>query len=412
MAVNPPVAPIKLPIAPERYDKVDQERTRHMIEMFIRQLQSAGLVGIDPVTVTQDNKGQTVIGVTGAVGPAGPPGTTGAQGLSVPGRDGEEGMEGPPGPPGAKGASGPAGPPGLDGQDSDETRGPLSMLLGIPTLDQLMGILLAKHGGTGVDASAAANGKLLIGNGTGLQLGDLASADASIIYTKTAGAIDLSVVSVPLSGLPPWVQYAADSPPTTIRAEDDEFNSTTLNAKWTETKTGSPSIDYDTTMRSHYKFRGVANNNNVFVTQAYAPGSVDTQLTARIRWSGDTGNAAAAIWFGDSSGTTLTEAIGARLQNPSTSQVFQLVSRESGVSTNRASVTLGAGFTSFVVHLQRVGTSWTAYFSNDGWNFFKVGSFTKSLTIANILFQFTAGSSADTNDRMGLDWIRRDYQVL
>lgn len=46
-------------------------------------------------------------------------------------------------------------------------------------------------GGTGVDTSAAANGKLLIGNGSGLQLGNI-TGDANITVTNNAGGIALS----------------------------------------------------------------------------------------------------------------------------------------------------------------------------------------------------------------------------
>ena len=501
-----PFSPFKLPLAPDRYDREDQDRTRRMLELVLRQLQALSLVGGTGITVQNPTPGKVVIssqsapavgmpplggegadgdddrfavpgppgasitgpagpqglsipgrdGEEGQEGPPGPPGATGAtgssgatgaqgaQGQSVPGMDGEEGQEGPPGPPGpagaagtsgstgATGATGPQGPPGFDGVSEHEGH---EILMGLPSSVALLsslGLLPTANLGTGSATNAvflrgdqawATPGATSGGTGqTAWTKGDLLYSNNTNSVAKLAVGASTQVLGV-ASGipswvtvaggvLPPWVAYAADTQPSSSHTEDDEFDSSSLNAKWTETKTGSPSIDYDTTMRSHYKFRGVANNNAVIVTQAFAPGAVDTSLTARIRWSGDTGGAAANIWFGDSSGTTLTEGIAARLINPTNSQTFVLVSRDGGVTTNRATVTLGAGFTSFVVHLQRVSNLWSAHFSNDGWNFFRVGTFSKTFTIANIHFQFVAGSTVDAADRMGLDWIRRDYQTL
>jgi len=53
------------------------------------------------------------------------------------------------------------------------------------------GILPVDNGGTGIDASTAANGTLLIGNGTGFTLDSL-TAGSGIIIDNTAGGIEIS----------------------------------------------------------------------------------------------------------------------------------------------------------------------------------------------------------------------------
>ncbi len=53
------------------------------------------------------------------------------------------------------------------------------------------GILPVDNGGTGIDASTAANGTLLIGNGTGFTLDSL-TAGSGIVINNTAGGIEIS----------------------------------------------------------------------------------------------------------------------------------------------------------------------------------------------------------------------------
>jgi len=52
--------------------------------------------------------------------------------------------------------------------------------------------LNVSRGGTGINGSTAANGRLLIGNGTGYTLANLTSSDSSIVITNGAGSINLA----------------------------------------------------------------------------------------------------------------------------------------------------------------------------------------------------------------------------
>ncbi|MFA6183732.1 MAG: hypothetical protein WC682_01365, partial [Parcubacteria group bacterium] len=51
--------------------------------------------------------------------------------------------------------------------------------------------LNVSRGGTGLDGSAATNGQLLIGNGSGYSLGNLTSSDSSLVVTNGSGTIDI-----------------------------------------------------------------------------------------------------------------------------------------------------------------------------------------------------------------------------
>lgn len=58
---------------------------------------------------------------------------------------------------------------------------------------QLTGVLSNAKGGTGLDTSAAANGQLLIGNGTGLSLHNLTSDSGTISYNNEVGNLSVDV---------------------------------------------------------------------------------------------------------------------------------------------------------------------------------------------------------------------------
>ncbi len=73
---------------------------------------------------------------------------------------------------------------------------------------------------------------------------------SSLTTTGTSGAATLAsgVLNVPQyvspSGVSPVYYTAADVPPTTANAMDDEFTGTTLAAKWTEVATGLPTLTF------------------------------------------------------------------------------------------------------------------------------------------------------------------------
>jgi hypothetical protein len=256
MSKTPQVAAIKLPLAPSRYDPEDQDRTRHLIEDVILQLQQQGLLNGPGIVIDQTSSGQTVISTTAAkaatgsgpvpgfgwdgddgdMGPpglpglTGPKGSTGLAGATIPGLDGEDGSDGQMGPPGLPGsagtvgpagAAGPQGSPGLDGVPEEVAHDilmglpssvallsalgvlPVSTIPSLPASIVTTGQLLAARGGTGIDSSGVTNGQLLIGQTSDHTFG-LATlgSDGSVTITNAGHSISLSVNAVPGSGLP------------------------------------------------------------------------------------------------------------------------------------------------------------------------------------------------------------------
>lgn len=430
-----PVSPIKLPLAPDAYSREDQDRTRRLLELFLKQIQQLTVSGGPGIVIEQPSPGTIVItsqsaksataipgppgldgepGEPGPPGPAGAPGAAGAAGAAgtpgPPGLDGVDGEPGPPGPPGpagstgspgATGAQGAAGPPGPPGEDGSGEGG---FSFEVPVRNNTL-ILPPREGGTGLDTSAAANGKLLIGNAAGLSLGNLVSADSSVNITNNSGSIDLAVSSVPTTGLPPWVAYAADTKPSSANTEDDEFDSSSLAGKWTQTNTGSPTVDIDTTLRSHYQM--LAANATSVLLQTYS--NIDLKLTARLRFPYINSGDILRIVVNDNSGTTFTNSILVGIQGDGGVRFW---SRDSGVTNVRGGpTTINTMWTSLIVSIRRVGNNWDAFFSEDGWTWVHAGAqFAKTFTVAAIGFQISAGAPpTGAAAPIAVDWIRRDW---
>ena len=91
-----------------------------------------------------------------------------------------------------------------------------SQLTSLPA-GQLTGTVTTAHGGTGLDGSAAANGKILIGNGTGFSLANL-TAGSNVTITNSAGGITIAasggggsgtVTSVDMT-VPSWLSVSGN----------------------------------------------------------------------------------------------------------------------------------------------------------------------------------------------------------
>lgn len=215
------------------------------------------------------------------------------------------------------------------------------------------------------------------------------------------------------SGSPPWVQYAADSPPGSTQTEDDEFNASSLDAKWTQSiVAGSPTIDIDTTARSHYCMTVPSTSQcQVFLRQSF--GNTDLSIAARVRMGPLNASPPSCRLFAqDNSGNSLTEAMSVLWQG---NEEIHLQSRESGTPNSRGSrIGLGSGITSFILYLRRSGNTWTGWYSLDGWAWLRLGSHSKTFTVAAIGIGFTSAATANSipGERFMCDWFRRDWITL
>lgn len=74
----------------------------------------------------------------------------------------------------------------------DGSNGIISELIDLTSSNDITGILPVANGGTGVDSSSAANGQLLIGNGSGFSLGTITGTANQVVVTNGSGSVTLS----------------------------------------------------------------------------------------------------------------------------------------------------------------------------------------------------------------------------
>ncbi len=233
----------------------------------------------------------------------------------------------------------------------------------------------------------------------------LASSNAGALVNFSAGTKDV-FIHAPASLLEPLVGHP-DQAPSAPTSQDDEFDASSLNAKWTQTLGGtSPTIEYSNTWRSHLLAKFGAANGSVTWAQTYAPAG-DFSLTGKLRVLMQGSTQAATLWAAN---TAFTEGVHIRVQANAGAMDLQLTSRDASVNTVRATLAGLRGSTLYL-HLQRVGTTWSAWVSYDGHSFARIGTYTKTATINTLRLDLDqAGSTIPV--WAGWDWIRRDWRTF
>lgn len=83
--------------------------------------------------------------------------------------------------------------------------GSLAVLNSVSNANWSGTVLSSTNGGTGVNGGAAANGRLLIGNGTGYTLANLSTSNPALVITNGAGSINLTVDTTSIVATKAWI---------------------------------------------------------------------------------------------------------------------------------------------------------------------------------------------------------------
>ena len=152
--------------------------------------------------------------------------------------------------------------------------------------------------------------------------------------------------------VPNWVNYHPFNPPTSPNADDDEFDSSTLNAAWTLATTNA-NTDIDTTWRSAFFARLTNGNNGSAQISKSMTAAGDFDLICRMFGNFNQLNYQGLLFVADAGGTN---AVYLKWLNNNVT----LMTEDAGAFTDRFSIGL-AYFTTLMLHLQRVGTNWSVY---------------------------------------------------
>lgn len=201
-----------------------------------------------------------------------------------------------------------------------------------------------------------------------------------------------------------------------FQTEDDGFDSSSLDAKWTQTTTGTAPtvIIHNKIARSHYLAKFGAANGDVQLMQAFVPGAADFSITGKFSLDGVVNFQGLEMRVEDSGGTAGTRV--AAFRNGTNGVVdIRLTDWNAGnIWSSSTGVALAANRIIYL-HLKRVGGSWTAYYNISGslqaiqgWNQVGGSPHTENSVMAKLYVKlFQGGATGPTN--MGIDWFRRDF---
>lgn len=273
-----------------------------------------------------------------------------ADAVGMPGADGADGADGAPGAPGADGADGADGATGPSGLGS-------VVLTGTPTSGQ--------------------------------------------VPTATSGTA--ATWQTPSGG-------GGSSADEVFNTEDDGFDSGTLDAKWSESLTGTtlPTVAINPQeARSQYlvKFAGV-NIGSAQITQLYSPAG-DFSLTYKVRCQFLGSNTLIYMFLRNTAHTTGV-VVGVERAGAAGSFDISLYNLVGFVSAGSVTGTSVNNADAIYVHIQRVGSLWTLLLSMNGVTWKPVATLTLAITINEILLDLSQYGTA-VKERMSIDWIRRDW---
>ncbi len=248
--------------------------------------------------------------------------------------------------------------------------------------------------------------------------GDIAIENATPAPARLAIGSTGQVLTV-VAGLPAWAASAGsaagnnnyDRGPASPSALDDEFDSSTLDAKWTVTTNTVASHDVDTTTRGALSAKFSASSTQLLVlSQPWVPGSGDVSVTVKVLLRPTSDYESVGVAIGDTASDQPTNGILAVLGNKGYLAAASVYATKqvAAASTDLGNAgTLPITGTTAYIHLQRVSGTWTFWVSFGGGDWFPVTlSSSPSFTIGHLNI-FMANYSASTGaKRMAIDYVR------
>lgn len=192
-----------------------------------------------------------------------------------------------------------------------------------------------------------------------------------------------------------------------FNTEDDGFDASSLDAKWTPSTTGTaPTVTYNPQeARSCLLAKFGAANGGAYWTQPFVPGSADFSFTAKFYAKNI--SATQIVHFAVMN-TALTDGIRFLLYKDTSVHSLQYTEQPSDVNI----LTLSFSDLDYVgliyFHIQRLSGNWTALYSFNRATWLVLRTSSAAKTIDLVKFGFDQGG-ATTQTRMACDWIRRDW---
>lgn len=194
-----------------------------------------------------------------------------------------------------------------------------------------------------------------------------------------------------------------------FQTEDDGFDASSLDAKWTQSTTGTaPTMAYNPKEARSCALAKFAANGAAYFDQVWVPGSADFSFTAKFYHFGTSAVQLIQLGVWDS---TVVTGIRLNLYRHSGGYYDLQYVEEPGdvglLDTTYGNADLGVRGKIYL-HIQRVSGTWTILYSFNGVAWRQVNTSSKSFTVGKVRIGFDA-NGATAKNRMAIDWIRRDW---
>jgi hypothetical protein len=263
-----------------------------------------------------------------------------------------------------------------------------------------IGDLPSSGGSVATDAIWDAKGDLAVGTGADTASKLAVGNRKQVVRANSATSTGLEYGPAVL-----W----PDLPPASPNTEDDEFDSASLNAKWTVVTNTAANSDINTTWPSHL-YLNFTGNQAYVMKQPYAPAGAFS-LTAKFRLAAQASYQQVSIDAYTASEADCVMASYGVTTPPNAQTVLH--TRDSGNWYYNRTTLVVPLYNQVYLHLQRDGSNnWRTWISFDGYSFFPVSSvYSKTMTVNHFTIELNQ-SGAHTLARCGIDWVRRDWITL
>lgn len=207
--------------------------------------------------------------------------------------------------------------------------------------------------------------------------------------------------------VPDWVADHPNTPPASPHADNDEFDSSTLNAAWTVTTAGGATHDVDTTFPSQLQVKMASTSDRKTFARTFAPGAAAFSWSALFHGCPNSDFTSAALRLRDSGSNNFV--ILAWSVSSSTPAIRVNTIDSGSVTLNIAVHPYTGPFV--VLHLERNASNvWEAWFG-DMQGMTRLWTATKTWTVSHMELDFFNNSSPSKH-RLGCDYARRDWRTL
>ena len=212
-----------------------------------------------------------------------------------------------------------------------------------------------------------------------------------------------------VSAYVPLATLNFDTPPASPNANNDEFTGSALAAAWTITANTAAAVSYNKNAPSHLWVQHTA-NTTYNISKSFVPGSADFALTAKVLVA-PLGNypylnVVLSDTSGDVYGTPGSATANILCFSQSSGVNFAVHKNVAGTITYGTPLATPLGISQLYWHIQRVGGTWTAWYSINGVGFYAYTGWTPGTPTVNYLNVTMAQNGATNHNVYAIDFLR------